>query len=594
MKGAVGNLSRVLPIAGWLPDYSADDARGDLQAGLTVGVMLIPQAMAYAVLAGMPPIYGLYASLVPLLVYPLLGSCRHLAVGVNAVPMVIIAAGLGAVATPGSAEYIGLALALTVVVGLVELAMGLAGLGFLSKLLARPVIAGFTIAAALIIGLSQLEHLLGLELARGGHAFSMLAEAASEAGATHLPSLGLGTAAIIVLVVLQRRSDVFPSELLVLLVGTAASWLLGLDEVGVEVVGTVPTGLPFIRLPDADLGTMVDLWPTVITLALVQFMSVVSLGRVFAARHRYSIDPNRELLGIGAANILGGLFQAIPSSGSFSRTTVNERAGARTPLSNLVAAGLVGLTLLFLTPAFRYLPLPVLGAIIVVAAASLIDMGEIRTLFRTKRSDGWVALFTAAATLAIGIQEGILLGVAAAVLVILYRLSRPHVAELGHVPATHRFHNLDRFEEAVRIPGLLILRIDASFSFFNADFFKEYILDRSGGGRPLRAVIVDGSPVNYLDSTAVDALVEVVHTLRERGVEIHFAGLKGSVRDVVRHSGLAEELGDDHFHMSPHYAVLDILESWDEEEGTGMKQTYERYRERDRDEADPVADEPYM
>ncbi len=593
MKSSWLSPSALLPITRWLPDYSLEEARGDAQAGLTVGVVLVPQGMAYAVLAGMPPIYGLYGSLLPLLLYPLFGSCRHLAVGVNAVPMIIVAAGVGALAAPGSPEYVGLALLLTVAVGLLELVMGMVGLGFLANLLARPVIVGFTMAAAIIIGVSQIDNLLGLELARASHVHLVVLEAASQLHQVHLPSLLLGAAGILILVGFQRWKPVVPAELVVLILGAAVVGLMGLEEAGVAVVGTVPTGLPAPELPDAGPGALVDLWPTIVTLALVQFMSAVSLGRVFAARHGYTIDANRELLGIGVGNLVGGFFQAIPSTGSFSRTTVNERAGAQTPLSNVVAAGVVALTLLFLTPAFEHLPMPILGAIIAVAALELIDVGEMRALFRTKPSDGWVALFTFVATLAIGIQEGILLGVAAAVLKILYRLSRPHVAELGHVPATHRFHNLERFDDAHQIPGLLILRVEAGFSFFNADFFKEYILHRSQAGRPIRAVIIDGSPINYLDSTAVDALVDVVNTLRDRGVEIHFAGLKGAVRDVVRDSVLAEEMDDDQFHMSPHYAVLDILEEWDRAEGTGMKETYERHREQERERVDPGGEEPY-
>lgn len=586
-------LGDALPILEWLPDYGAGEARGDLQAGLTVGVMLIPQGMAYAVLAGMPPIYGLYASLVPLLVYPIFGSSRHLAAGVNAVSMVIVASGVGALAAPRTPEYVGLAILLTALVGAVELAMGFARLGFLASLLARPVISGFTLAAALIIAASQLGNLLGLELTRSSYVHVLVSQALEQIDQLHMPSLGLGFVSIAVLTVFRRLKPFFPAELFVLLAGTGAVVLFGWADAGVKVVGQVPTGLPTPELPAGGLGAVTELWPTVITVALVQFMSVVSLGRVFSARHGYSIDPNRELVAIGAANTIGSLFQALPSSGSFSRTTVNERSGARSPLANVVAAGVVALTLLFLTPVFRYLPMSVLGAIIVFAAAGLVDLEELRELYRTKPSDGWVALFTFVCTLTLGIQEGILLGVSAAVLVILYRLSRPHVAELGHVPSTHRFHNLERFPDAQRIPGLLMLRIEAGFSFFNADYFKDYILGRSKSDRPVRAVVIDGSPINYLDSTAVDALVEVVAELEDRGIEIHVTGLKGPVRDVVENSGLAAKLGEDHFHMSPHYAVVHILEQWDRAEGTGMLETYQRHRGRERQDVEPTAEAPY-
>lgn len=589
------SIKGILPIAGWLPDYSLDEGRGDLQAGLTVGVMIIPQAMAYAVLAGVPPIYGLYASLVPLLVYPLFGSSRQLAIGVNAIPMIIVATGLSGLAARQSPEYVGLVIVLTALVGLVEMVMGFARLGFLANLLGRPVISGLTMAAGLIIIASQLGSFLGIPGEGAGHynVAVQLWETAHRLEAVHLPTLVVGAGCVVLVASFQAWKPLFPGELAMLVVATAASALLNLNEMGVAVVGEVPRGLPSLRIPPFEAGLLEALWPTVVTLAMVQFLKVVSLGRIFAARHKYTIDPNRELLGIGAANLAGSFFQAIPTAGSFSRSPVNDRAGARTPLSNVAAAGVVALTLLFLTPIFRYLPVPALAALIMVAAAGLLDVRSLRELFRTKPSDGWVSVFTFAAILAIGIQEGILLGVAAAVLVILYRLSRPHVAELGHVPATHQFRSLDRFEDAQRIPGLLVLRVEAGFSFFNADFFKEYILSRSQGSRHIRAVIIDGSPINYLDSTAIDALVEVVNSLGDRGVDIHLTGLKGPVRDVVENSGLADQLGADHFHMSPHYAVVDILEEWDEEEGTGMLETYERHREREREHVEPTAEEPF-
>jgi SulP family sulfate permease len=588
------HLRRALPALDWLSEYDLRDARGDLSAGLTVGVMLIPQGMAYAVLAGVPPIYGLYAALLPPLVYPLFGSSRHLAVGAVAVDMVIIAAGAGAVAEPGSPEYVGVAILLAALVGVTELAMGAARLGFLANLLSRPVIAGFTAAASLIILFSQLGNLLGLELARTQYIHVVTLQAVSRIGSVSLPSLAVGLGSIGLLLATRRLGPTFPSELVVLVLATVAGWALDLGAHGVMLVGEVPGGLPAVRLPGLTVEELAGLGPTVLTLALVQFMSVVSVGRVVSARYRYTIEPNRELVGIGAANLVGSLFQAIPASGSFSRTAVNEQAGARTPASNLVSAGLVALSLLFLTPLFRYMPMSALAAIIMVAATGLIDVRELRSLFEIQPSDGYVALLTFLATLTVGIQEGLLLGITAAVIVILYRLSRPNVAELGHLPATRSFRSLQNFDEARPIDGLLILRVEAGFSFFNASFFKDYILGKSRADRPVRAVIIDGLSINFLDSTAVEELQEVVGTLREWGIEMHFTGLTGPVREVVNRSGLGDFVGEDHFHIAPHYAVIDVLDRWDEAEGGNRLERYWRTTRRERDEVEPTAESRFI
>ena len=594
MSEVARRIEDLIPAAEWLPSYGAPDLRGDLRAGLTVGVMLIPQGMAYAVLAGLPPIYGLYASLAPLVVYAVLGTSRHLAVGVNAPIMVIVAAGLTPLATAGSPEYVGLAVLLTAATGLLLVGMGAAQLGFVANLLSRPVIAGFTAAAALIILFSQLGNLLGLELSRTQYIHVMVIEAWEGLGRASGLSVAMGAACIAALLAFRRWTRIFPGELTVLAVATAATWLFGLGEQGVLLVGEVPAGLPPLAIPELGLEEAGRLGTTVLALALVQFMSVVSLGRVFSARYRYTIDPNQELLAVGSANLLGSLFQAIPVSGSFSRTAVNEQAGARTPLANVFAAGLIGVTLLFLTPLFRYLPMPALGAVIVVAAMGLIDVAELRELFRTKPSDGWVALLTFASVLVVGIQEGILVGVVAAVVKILYRISRPYVAELGHLPATRSFRSLDRFEEAEPLERILILRVEAGFSFFNAKFFREYVLEKSRTDTRIRAVILDGLSINYLDTTAVDAMEEVVGTLREWGIEIHLTGLTGPVRDVVKRSGLGDFIGEDHFHIAPHYAVVDILERWDEENGGTRLEDYWRSTQQKIEEVEPTAESRFI
>lgn len=564
----------------WLRSYSTDEARADAVAGLTVGVMLIPQGMAYAVIAGLPPIYGLYAALVPTLAYPIFASSRHLAMGPTAIDMLIVGAGVAPLAAAGSSEYVALAILLTALVGLLQIGMGIAQLGFVANLLSRPVITGLTTAAALIIGFSQLGNLLGIDLPKSQYIHRLLIDAVQNFSEIHLLSLGIGTTCVILLMLLPRIQPLIPEALVVVAAATGLSYGLGFEQDGVEVVGAIPTGLPGLDIPSLAPSDWRALFPAALTLGLVQFMKNISLGRVFARRHRYTVDANKELVAMGTSNLLGSFAQSIPASGSFSRSAVNDAAGARTPAANLFAAGIIALTLLFLTELFYFLPVPVLAAIIMVAGFGLIDLREIRELFEARRRDGYIALFTAVCTLVIGIQEGILLGIGASVVLVLYRISRPNVAELGHVPGTRLFRDVERFDNAQRIRDVMVLRVDAAFSFANAEYFKDFILEKSEReGRRIRAVVVDGTSINDLDTTAIEALEVTIETLDEQGIELHLTGLIGPVREVIRRSGLHLVIGEDRFHMEPHEAVIDILRRWDRDDVGDDHTRIERYRE---------------
>ncbi|MDX1430570.1 MAG: sulfate permease, partial [Rhodothermales bacterium] len=503
-------IKRLFHVGTWLPSYSRTDLRGDLTAGLTVGVMLIPQGMAYAVLAGIAPIYGLYASLVPLLVYPLFGTSRHLAIGITAIDMLILTAGLAEKADVGTAEYVQLALITAAMVGAIQMLMGVARLGFVVNLLSRPVISGFTAAAALTIGISQLKNLLRVDLPRTSDIFTLLYAAADQIAAVHPLSFIIGGVGIAILLVLRRFVPLAPGPLIAVVLGTAAVWFLGLSREGVEIVGELPTGLPAPVLVSPSIETLRDLLPTAVALSLVQFMSVISLGKVFAAKHRYSVNANKELFALGALNFVGAFFRSVPVSGSFSRSAVADQAGARTAMTNVVAAAVIALTLLFLTPLFHYLPIPVFASIIMVAAFGMIDVAELKFLLRTKRIDGGIAILTFLATLVIGIQEGVLIGIAASVTAIMYRISRPNVAVLGHLPGTRSFRDIRRNPDAEIFEGILILRVDASFSFANAEFLQDLILDASAPeDHDIRAVVVDASSINDLDTTAATVLATV-------------------------------------------------------------------------------------
>lgn len=546
-----------VPLIGALASgYKKDDLRGDLLAGLTTAVMLIPQGMAYAMLAGLPPIVGLYASLLPLAVYALFGTSRQLAVGPVAMVSLLVASGVGAIAEGGTEAYVIYAVLVAAMVGVMQLVMGLGRLGFLVNFLSHPVISGFTSAAALIIGLSQLKHLLGVPLERSHYVHEILIQAGQRIGEVNPLTLAIGLGSVAILILLKRYAEKVPRALVVVVVGTLAVFGLGLHERGVAIVSSVPAGLPGPQLPSFDWQAISALWPTALTISLVGFMESISVAKNFARRNKYEVDANKELVALGLANITAGLFRGYPVTGGFSRTAVNAQAGARTGLAGLITAAVIGLTLLFLTPLFYYLPKAVLAAIIMVAVFGLIDIKEVRHLWKVNRADLALLVLTFAATLSLGIEQGILIGVGASLLWFVVRTTRPHTAVLGRLPDSTVYRNVERYPEAEKVPGVLALRIDAQFYFGNVTFLKQ-TLDRllKAEEPEVRAVVLDAHGVNNLDSSADGALHEIHEDFESRGIRLYMAGVKGPVRDALKRSGMWETL-DGRLFETVHEAVL--------------------------------------
>jgi len=550
-------LKRQLPLIAVLSDgYGREELRGDILAGLTTAVMLIPQGMAYAMLAGLPPIVGLYASLLPLVAYAMLGTARQLAVGPVAMDSILVAAGVGAIAQSGTDAYVAYAVLLALMVGVLQLLMGVARLGFLVNFLSRPVISGFTSAAALIIGLSQLTHLLGIGLHRSQQVHTILIEAGQRITELQPATLAIGAGSIALLLVLKGVAPRFPRALAVVVIGTLAVFGLALNDGGVAIVGTVPAGLPAPQLPTKlDLASISTLWTTALAIALVGFMESISVSKNLCRKEKYEVDANRELVALGAANLAAGLFRGYPVTGGFSRTAVNHQAGAKSGLAGLITAATIALTLLFLTPLFYYLPKAVLASIIMVAVFGLIDVGEIKRLWQVNRGDLSLLVLTFAATLTFGIQQGILIGVGASLLWFVVRTTTPHTAVLGRLPGTEVYRNVERYPEAETVPGVLAVRVDAQFYFGNVSFLKQ-TLSRltTEGDVPTRAVVLDAHGVNNLDSSADAALFEILEDFEQRDIRLFVAAPKGPVRDAMKRSGLWEKL-EGRITLSVHEAV---------------------------------------
>ena len=551
------NIKQYLPIFEWLPKYNNTFFKGDLVAGLTVGVMLIPQGMAYAMLAGMPPIYGLYASIIPLILYAILGTSRQLAVGPVAMVSLLIAAGVGTIAETGSENFIELAILLALMVGVIQLLMGVFKLGFLVNFLSHPVIAGFTSAAALIIGFSQLKHLLGISIPRSNHIHKIIGNAVANLDAVNFQTLAIGLVAIVLILLVKKIKLPIPGPLLAVVFGILAVWGLGWHNQGVKIVGEVPSGLPSFGFPSFDFENVKLLLPIALTISFISFMESIAVAKAIQSKHKnYQIIPNQELIALGMANIGGSFFQAFPTTGGFSRTAVNDQTGAKTGMASIISAAMIALTLLFLTPLFYYLPNAILASVIMVAVFGLIDFKEAKHLWHTDRGDFAMMIVTFLGTLTLGIEEGILIGVILSLALIIFRTTQPHVAVLGKIPEKPHYKNIDRFDHLEVRKEILIFRFDARLYFANVNYFKEKIQEEiQTKGKDLKLVILDADSMNGMDSSGVHALEEVIESCHDAQIKFCLVGVKGPIRDILHRAKIIDELGEENFFFRIQHAV---------------------------------------
>ncbi len=552
-----------LPFLSWIGELKkADTPRADIIAGITVALVLVPQSMAYAQLAGLPVYYGLYASFLPPMVAALFGSSRQLATGPVAVVSLMTAAALEPLAAGSPEGYLAYAVLLAFMVGAFQFFLGVFRLGVLVDFLSHPVVVGFTNAGALIIATSQLSKIFGVTVEKAEHHYETVIRVVEAAmDYTHLPTLWMGLLSIGILYGLKKHLPKIPNVLVAVMVTTVLSWYTGFQEAGGRVVGEIPVGLPGFALPLFDWDIMTQLIATAVTIALIGFMEAIAIAKAMAARTRQRLDTNQELIGQGLSNMVSGCFSGYPGSGSFSRSAVNINAGAVTGLSSVVTGVVVGITLLWLTPLLYHLPQATLAAVIIMAVINLIKIEPIIHAWKAQPHDGVVAVITFVLTLVMAphLDKGIIVGVGLSIGLFLYRSMRPRVAVLS------RFHDGTMRDIEVHnlptSPKISVMRFDGSLYFANAGYFETKVLEVVAANPELRYIIIDGQAINQLDATGEEVLHHLANRLKKNGIQLLVARMKKQFMDVIRHTGLIETLGAEHFFSRIQYA---LNFAWDE------------------------------
>ncbi|MFN3937826.1 MAG: SulP family inorganic anion transporter [Gemmobacter sp.] len=549
-------MHRYLPILDWGRHYDRHALADDLIAAVIVTIMLIPQSLAYAMLAGLPPEVGLYASIAPLILYAIFGTSRTLAVGPVAVSSLMTAAAVGQIAARGTPEYLGAAVALAAISGLMLLVMGILRLGFLANFLSHPVVSGFISAAGLLIALGQLPHILGLN--GGGQTLpEILVPMIERLGNLNPITFAIGVSVLGFLFWSRRflkdllvRIGLAPglagalsraAPVVAVAASTLAVWGLSLEGAGVAIVGDIPRGLPAPTLPPLDFGLWMELAVPALLISVVGYVESVSVAQTLAARKRQRIDPDQELVALGASNLGSAFSGGFPVTGGFARSVVNDDAGARTPAAGAYTAVGMALATVFLTPLLFYLPKATLAATIIVAVLSLVDLGALRRTWSYSRADFAAMAATIAVTLLQGVEAGIVVGVALSLALHLWRTSRPHVAVVGQVPGTEHFRNIER-HEVVTTPEVISIRVDESLYFPNARFLEDFIQGKVAADPRIRHVVLMCPAVNAIDASALESIEAINAHLRDAGVSLHLSEVKGPVMDRLARSDFLTHL----------------------------------------------------
>jgi len=515
--------------------YNRSWLRSDLGAGLSVAAIALPVGIAYADLAGVPAVIGMYSAIFPLLAYALFGSSRQLMTGPDAATCIIVAASLGPLAGGDPERYLALMVILTLMTGILYVVAGVSRLGFIANFLSQPILTGYLNGIALIIIAGQLQKLFGYS-GEADEFFPKLTEFIDKVDHSHLPTLVLGLGLLTILIILRRVSPKLPAALIVVIAGIAAVVMLGLDQSGVAVLGSVPAGLPSLHIATVELTTFKTLFADAAGIALVSFTSGVLTAKSFARRNRYEINANQELIAFGASNIASGLAQGFPVTGADSRTAVNNAMGGKTQLVGIVAAGSMLLILFFLTEPLGYVPTAALAAVIMVSAVGLFDFKELRNLYEISHRELVLSVATTLGVLILGVLPGVLLAVALSLFWLLTVVSRPHDGVLGRVKGIKGFHNLADFPNATTIPGLILYRFEANLVFFNADYFRDRLRATIAAAEtPVEWVVIDASSINVVDVTAIQKVDELREELAAQGIVFATARVKRNLWKFFKH-----------------------------------------------------------
>ncbi len=564
----MGGLVRFLPSVEWARGYNKGFFASDTLAAVIVTIMLIPQSLAYALLAGLPAEMGLYASILPLIAYALFGTSRTLSVGPVAVVSLMTASAVGKVAASGSVDYITAAIAMALISGLMLLVMGFLRFGFLANFLSHPVVSGFITASGVIIALSQMRHILGIE-AHGDNVIELLGSLFAHMDSVNWLTFLTGGLALLFL--FWARSGLksllmkcgVPSysagmmakagPVLVIVATILASYLGDYANHGVALVGEVPRGLPSLSIPSFDPDLWSDLVVSAMLISIIGYVESVSVGKTLGAKRRQRINPNQELIALGAANVASAVSSGFPVTGGFSRSIVNFDSGAQTPVASVLAAVGIGLAAMLLTPVLFFLPKAALAAAIIVAVSSLFDFSVIGRAWRYSRSDFIAITMTILITLLLGVELGVLAGVLSSILLHLYKTSRPHIAVLGSVAGTEHFRNIDR-HNVITHENVVSIRVDESLYFANASYLEDYIYKLIAKDCELEHVIIMCNAINEIDMSALEALEAIDHRLKDQGISLNFSEVKGPVMDALKSSDFLEHLSGQIF-LTHHQAV---------------------------------------
>lgn len=550
-----GRILALAPGLSLLRRYDPAWLRHDLTAGISVAAVAIPVAIAYSQLAGLPPVYGLYASILPLVAYAVFGTSHQLIMAPDAATCAIVAAVVTPLAGGDVSRYVALSAALAMIAGVFCIAAGLLRLGFLTNFLARPILAGYLNGIAISIITSQIGKLFGFSLQPAGF-FRTIAKFASRAGETHWPTLAVGVSVFAILTVVKRKTPRVPAPLIGVLAGMAATHALGLGDRGVALLGSIPAGLPKPLVPHIGLSDLEPLALGAVGLALISFNSAMVTARGFAVKNRYEIDANQEFIALGAADIGAGLLQGFAVSGADSRTAVNDAAGGKSQLTGLVAAALIIAVLLFVTSPLASLPIAALSAVLVSSALGLFDLKGPLRLRQLSPKEFRLSVITLLGVITVGVLPGVMVAVGVAILQLVARASRPNDAVLGRLPGGEGYRDIAAYPQAETFPGLVIFRFDSALVFFNSDRFKARIRAVVEDARPdVRLLVLDAGTMPGLDSTGAAVLGEVNSELADGGVALWVAGTRGQLREMLERSGLSQQIGPDRFYPTVDAAV---------------------------------------